>query len=280
MMMMMMMRQPQPTTTTTACAIRWTTYHATQPMHRCWSSNHNYHSLLHHHHRRQQSQPPPHHPIPPPPLPSSRYVSSHTIHHHNNGCTASTLSLQGSTTLQFQNVLIVIKQTAYEEYSQVGNHVINEFTCIHTYIYIYVYMQTHTHILDHSSLLFYLLLFLLFVKIYIFILRPTKSTIQTNKNTQYTVEIAWTGSQGLTMETSGTTLSGPQVVCDRSTGPIATTSRQFFLCQSGGIGSTTFGPCRFGDCGGWGWDGPQCRSFPRSWDDTTPRDQFRSEHIQ
>ena len=33
--------------------------------------------------------------------------------------TSSSSSLHGSTTLQFHNVLIVIKQTAYEEYSQV-----------------------------------------------------------------------------------------------------------------------------------------------------------------
>jgi hypothetical protein len=33
--------------------------------------------------------------------------------------TAATTSLLGSTALQFHNVLIVIKQTAYEEYSQV-----------------------------------------------------------------------------------------------------------------------------------------------------------------
>ena len=32
---------------------------------------------------------------------------------------SSSSSLHGSTTLQFHNVLIVIKQTAYEEYSQV-----------------------------------------------------------------------------------------------------------------------------------------------------------------
>ena len=37
----------------------------------------------------------------------------------SSSSSSSSSSLHGSTTLQFHNVLIVIKQTAYEEYSQV-----------------------------------------------------------------------------------------------------------------------------------------------------------------
>ena len=51
-----------------------------------------------------------------------RYFSSDNVTTRATpSSTASTL-LHGSTTLQFHNVLIVIKQTAYEEYSQVGCH--------------------------------------------------------------------------------------------------------------------------------------------------------------
>ena len=111
--------------------------------------------------------------------------------------------------LRFKNLLVVIKQTAFEEYTQVR-----------TFARLWV---TTLHIC--FSLLHCISIFL-FLNLLLY---------------RVQVKTPWPSAESIAVETSGTALQGAQKVCHGFVITVAETPSQFFLRQSRRIGSSTLG---------------------------------------
>ena len=163
----------------------------------------------------------------------------------------ASLNVAGSS-LRYKNLLVVIKQTAFEEYSQVKGT--TEISPWHSWPIKIGKENSFPDFVSQKHLLWYLCMLVI-------------------------AEITRPSTQGITMETLGTTLHGPQAMREWSFECLAPAPGQFQLRQSGRIGSTTFGRYWFDGCRRWRWYSFELGTFSRSRYNTTPWHQFGSQCV-